>query len=212
MGKGNIIGNLNLPTSIAANGIWGSREQEQTRRSNNWPIRHMSSTNKFKTTTRSPLDITAWSGTTGHNACTVTRDTTVTDSPYGGVPLKMAVTGLDPHIGTYNAATWNISPAVAGETWEVRVLAKASVATTGQIFIFGANSSGFWSGVGAGGTNLSIDALTINIDTSWNEFKFTLTMVSPEIAYVQSRIDGPDSGGVGVNIWLDGMQVYKISA
>jgi hypothetical protein len=204
--SGGVIGKLNNTSTTVANGIWSRREHFNSRRNSSWPLLWLSPANKFPNT----LDIFAWTGTSA-NAATLTRDTSVTDSPYGGVPMRMAVTGADPHNGKYNTLASNITPAVNGETWEVRVLAKASVATTGQIFIFGANSAGDWFSGGAGGTSLTITALTINIGTTWNEYSHRITMDKPEVAFIQSRLDGPDSDGTGVNIWWDGWQVYKVS-
>ena len=151
------------------------------------------------------LDIFSWAGPAFDNACTVSRDIGTGKSPFGGDPLKMAVTGNDPHIGTYNSSTWNIAPAAVGQTWGVRVWAKASVATAGQIFIFGANSSGVW-----GGTQ-SITAAGISIGTDWQEFSHSLLMNTSGDAFVQTRLDGPDSGGTGIDIWWDNLQVYRIS-
>jgi outer membrane receptor protein involved in Fe transport len=74
----------------------------------------------------------------GANAATLSRDTAVTDSPAGGVAMKMAVTGNDPYTATYNSTTFNIATAASGQTWTLSVYVKASVATTGELFIFGA--------------------------------------------------------------------------
>jgi hypothetical protein len=206
IGNGNKQGTIVDVVTSQANGIWSLSDQIKSRRRNIWPPLYLSPANKFPNT----LDIFAWTSTSA-NAATLTRDTTVTDSPYGGIPMKMEVTGDDPHTGKYNTLASNITAAVNGETWEVRVLAKASVATTGQIFIFGADSTGNWASGGAGGTSLPITAFTFNIGTNWAEFSHRITMDKPEVAFIQSRLDGPDAGGTGVNIWWDGWQVYKIS-
>ena len=94
------------------------------------------SQNEFQYST----DIFGWCSSVDLSACTISRDTV--SSPVGNTPLKMAVTGNDPHIGTYNTSTWNIAPAANGQTWVVSVYVKADVATTGEIVLFGANSSG----------------------------------------------------------------------
>ena len=151
------------------------------------------------------LDIFAWSGT-GSNAATLSRDTATGKSPYNGDPLKMTVTGADPYTASYNGATWNIAPAANGQTWLVKVWAKASVATTGSIFIFGADSAGGF--LGNFGTSFSAGGF--NIGTSWSEVSFAFTFGDPSVAYIQTRLDGPDTGGTGVDIWWDYLQVYRI--
>ena len=152
------------------------------------------------------LDMFAWSGT-GSNNATISRDTITGKSPANGEPLKMAITGIDPHISTYNGAVWNIAPAVADQTWQVKVWAKASVATTGQIFIFGVDSAGnFISNGGA-----AYNAGSISIGTTWSEVKYSMTFFDTTVAYIQTRLDGPESGGTGINIWWDNLQVYRLS-
>lgn len=64
----------------------------------------LQSSDNFFNLVGDPLDINAWSSTAGNNACTQTRDTTVIDSPFGGVPVRMDITGDDPHFGTYNGS------------------------------------------------------------------------------------------------------------
>lgn len=161
------------------------------------------SQNEFQYST----DIFGWytNGAGTANNATITRDTI--SSPVGNTPLKMEVTGNDPHIGTYNNSTWNIAPAVNGQTWVVSVYAKASVATTGQIFIFGANSSGTGYVSGAW---LTISAATLNITTEWTRISHYITMNNANIAYIHTRLDGPDTGGSGQTIWWDGLQVEKV--
>lgn len=158
------------------------------------------SQNEFQYST----DIFAWCGP-NHNASTITRDTI--NSPVGNTPLRMDVTGNDPHLGTYNSGVWNIAPAVNGQTWIVSVYVKASVATTGQIFIFGANSAG--TGF-VGGAWLAISAGGFNITTEWTRVSHIITMANADIAYIHTRLDGPDSGGTGQTIWWDGLQVERL--
>lgn len=167
-----------------------------------------SAANKFNLV-GDPLDIFAWAEPATDFSCVVTRDTTVTDSPYGGIPLKMDVTGSDPHIISYNNVSaggpWNIAPASNGETWEVRVLAKGSVATSIQIFIFGSATDGAWVNetgrIGSG---------TRNITTEWAEYSFQYTFGSASVQAIQTRLDGPQDGSL-VDVWFDGLQVYRIS-
>jgi hypothetical protein len=168
--------------------------------------RTLSDLNKFNLV-GDPLDIHSWTSLTGMNAATQTRDTSVTDSPFGGVPVRMDVTGSDPYFQTYGNSSWNIDSATSGETWEVRVLAKASVATTGEIFLFGVNSSGgFIGNFGTAFTNVGF-----SIGTDWQEYTCRFTFSDPNVAFIQTRLDGPQSGGSGVSIWWDGLQVYKVS-
>ncbi len=151
-----------------------------------------------------PTDIFAWCGP-NHNACSVSRDTI--SSPVGNTPLKMEVVGNDPHLGTYNSGVWNIAPAANGQTWVVSVYVKASVATTGQIFIFGANSAG--TGF-VGGAWLAITAVTVTITTEWTRVSHYITMANADIAYIHARLDGPDTGGTGQTVWWDGLQVERV--
>lgn len=152
-----------------------------------------------------PTDIFAWCGTGGVNNCTIARDTAPTPgvSPAGGTALRMNVTGNDPFTGTYNSAIWNLAPAVIGQTWTVSVWVAASVATTGELFIFEANSSG---GL------LQAPSGAINITTSWTRVSFTTTFTNAATAFVQIRLDGPNSGGTGQTIWWDGLQVERSSS
>jgi hypothetical protein len=207
MKNGGIIGVPNLPTTSAASGVWGLREQLRAQNSGIWYTLWKTSNNKFNDV-GDPLDIFEWAGPANDQNCVITRDATVTDSPYGGVPLKMDVTGSDPHIGSYDTnpgGPWNIATAANGETWEVRVLAKGSAATSIQIFIFGSASDGSWANetgrIGAG---------TRSITTSWAEYSFQYTFGSANVQAIQTRLDGPDDGSL-VDIWFDGLQVYKIS-
>ena len=163
-----------------------------------------SAVNRFKAGERNPRDIYGWAGIAFNSNATTARDASVTDSPLGGTPLKMSVTGADPHIGTYGGGDWRIAPAANGETWEVRVLAKASAPTTIQTFIFGADAAGVWSwevgNMGAGNHNVT---------TNWQEFTYRYTFTSPNVQTFQTRLDGPDSGEP-VDIWFDGLQVYRV--
>ena len=153
-----------------------------------------------------PKDIGSWA-TSGSN-CALSRDSTVTDSPVNGVPLKMVVTGSDPYTGTYNNSTWNIASAANGDTWTFSVYAKASVQTQAQLFIF-ATSGG--SGL------LQAPAGGITVGTEWQRFSFTTTFTNASTTTIQVRLDGPDSGygtdGITVpTIWWDAIQVEKSSS
>ena len=129
---------------------------------------------------------------------TLSRDTI--SSPVGNTPLKMAVTNNDPHITSYNSSIWNLANAASGETWTISVYVKASQSTTGELLIFGANS---------GGTYVEIPNTTVNISTSWTRVSYTGTFSNANTAFLQMRLDGPQSGGTGINVWWDGLQIER---
>lgn len=155
------------------------------------------SQNEFQHTT----DIFSFT-TNGANAATLSRDSI--SSPAGNTPLKMAISGNDPHWAAYNAAAFNIAPAVNGQTWIVSVYVKASVATTGEIFIFNANASG------DGFANNDYGATGVTITTEWTRVQYVRTMNSVNTAFIQVRLDGTPSGGSGQTIWWDGLQVERV--
>ena len=159
----------------------------------------------------SALDIYTWyvtnRGNNTGNFSTYSQDTTTSRSPANGIPMKMSVTGNDPHTGSYNAATWNIAPATTGQTWILSVWAKASVNTTGELYLFGADATGVASN-GAGGF-WNITSKSITITTEWQRFDHFLTITNATVAYIQMRLDGPQSGGTGVDVWWDGLQMEK---
>jgi hypothetical protein len=161
------------------------------------------SQNEFQYST----DIFGWCSSSAVNAATISRDTI--SSPVGNTPLKMVVTGNDPHIQTYNSADWNIAPAANGQRWVVSVYVKANVATTGEIIIFGANSSGKSLVSGAW---LAISGTTVNITTEWTRVSYYIDMANASIAYIHTRLDGPDTGGTGQTVWWDGLQVERVPA
>jgi len=113
----------------------------------------------------------------------------------------MTVTGNDPYISTYNEARWNLAPAAAGQTWTASVWAKGTTATsTAQLFMMASASSGAF---------LDANAVTVVVGTSWQRVTASYTLVSTSTAFVQVRLDGPDSAGTGTNIWWDGLQVER---
>lgn len=153
-----------------------------------------------------PIDIGAWWTATSNS--TVTRDltfTATTQSPAGGVPIKMIVSGTDPHITSTQVY---LAPAAVGQTWTISVYAKSSVATTGELFILGLNSSN---------TYVEAPSGTINITNNWQRFSYTYTFTNGTIAGIAIRLDGPNSGfgtdGVTApTIWWDGLQVERNSS
>jgi len=146
-----------------------------------------------------PLDIYAYTGPNANQA-TITRDYTIDASPAGGVPLKMAVTGTDPYTVSYNSLTYSFATAAQGQTWNVSGWIKASANTTANFYIFGANSSGGW---------IEIAGDTFSVTTSWQRFQTAITFTNASTTSIQVRLDGPDSGGAGINIWWDGLQAEK---
>lgn len=147
-----------------------------------------------------PIDIFGWMGTASINLGTAIRDTSVTDSPVKGTPLKLTSTGTDCYTNTYNNSTWNLAPAAAGQTWTISFYAKAQAATTGNCFLFSANSSGVY---------IDAPSTSFSITTSWQRFSFSAALSSVSTAYVQCRLGCSVNGGV---IWFDGLQVELASA
>jgi hypothetical protein len=127
------------------------------------------------------------------------RDTSVS-SPLGGIAYKMTPTGADPYMATYNNSTYNLASAASGQTWTASVYVKANRATAASIFIFEANSSGAYT---------AADASTVNIGTDWQRISITRTFNQSNTAYVQARIDGPDTYAAGDILWFDGYQVEQ---
>ena len=114
----------------------------------------------------------------------------------------MIVTGIDPHIITYDSSTYNISPAAVGQTWTFSVHAKANKLTSGELFLFEANSSGQY-------IDSSFANSQIEITTDWKRFSITRDIVNINTAFVQVRVDGPNDGDNAVVIWWDGFQVER---
>ena len=107
----------------------------------------------------------------------------------------MVVTGNDPHVGMYNTPSNNIAPAANGQTWVVSVYVKANVATTGQIFIFGAAADGNVFDAVTG----QIAAGGVSIGTDWTRVSYAFTFTKG-ISFIQVRLDGPDTGGTGQTV------------
>lgn len=150
----------------------------------------------------SPLDIFSWtSGGFAFN-CTMSRDPTTGLSPAGGMPFKMAVTANDPFVGTYQAEKWNLATCAQGQTWRATAYVKASVATQAGFFIFGANTSG---------TLTETTSNVLSVTTSWTQISFTYTFLLSGSVRIQTRLDGPDTGGAGINLWWDQYLLYRVS-
>ena len=148
-----------------------------------------------------PRDIFSWCSTATLNACTISQDTTIV-SPFNNTPLKMTITGdSDPYILTTGAATWNIAAAAVGQTWEVSVWAMSDLATSGELYIFEANSGHVW---------VQVSSYTMPLKKYWKQFKVRRTFTDATTAFVQVRLDGQNTGGSGYSIWFDGLQVRRI--
>jgi hypothetical protein len=150
-----------------------------------------------------PLDIGTWAIPGGAYQATLSRDTTVTDSPVGGVPLKIATSAATPnssYVGTYNNSNWNLAPAANGQTWTASFWVKGSSAFSASAMIFEANSSGNYTALGQG---------FYNVTTSWTRVSVTYTMTQATTAYVQMRFDNYNAS---TNMWVDGLQVEKNSS
>lgn len=147
-----------------------------------------------------PRSIFDWCSTATLNGCTISQDTIV--SPFNNTPLKMTITGdSDPYISTFNSSLWNIAAAAVGQTWELSVWAMTDLATSGELYIFEANSSGAWT---------QTSNYTMPLKKYWKQFKVRRTFTDATTAFVQVRLDGQQSGGSGYNIWFDGLQVRRI--
>lgn len=150
-----------------------------------------------------PTDIYSWI-TFGYR-CTLSRDTI--QSPVGTNPLKMVQTGDDPYTASYSgsAGIWKLAPAVSGQTWTVSVWVKASAAIKIEgCWIAEQDSSGNYL-AGGGSPNPSIT-------TSWTRISGTYTLVNASTAFVGIRLDGTQTGGTGITIWWDGLQVERSSS
>ena len=142
---------------------------------------------------------------TSANAATMSADSSITDSPVGGVPLKMALSGgNDPYTNTYNSSQWNVTEAVAGEQWTFSVYVKSNVASgiPVQIYLFEARANGTFS---------AFTDVTINgIGTSWQRVSVTRTFNQSDTAYMQVRVDGPETGNSNARtLWWSGFQINR---
>jgi uncharacterized protein YjhX (UPF0386 family) len=167
----------------------------------------------FSTNTHpSPLDIYGWyvlkRGNSTASNCTISRDTTTTASPAGGIPMKMVVTGLDPYIPSWgDVGQYSLSTAANNQTWKVSVYAKSNIALPDcELFIFAANNLGRVID-STTGLHFQLTQKTLSVTTEWQRFEHTITFNYANTAYIQSRLDGPNSGANGNIVWWDGWQV-----
>ena len=148
-----------------------------------------------------PLDGYAW--VTSGNSCTLSSDTGegIGVAGSGNSALKMVCTGADSYTDSYGD-TFNIGTASSGQTWTFSVYAKASVALSGELFIFEAPSSGAHSAF----TNTSI-----SIKTTWARYSVTRTLNQSDTAVVRVRVDGPNVSSTDTIYW-DGFQVEQAAS
>lgn len=159
-----------------------------------------------------PTNLFSWNGTAGLNNCTISRDLAppAGNSPAGGIALKMAVTGGDPHIGSYNSTPWNLAPAAAGQTWTVSVWVSASQVTDGELLLCAVDATG-----NAFAANTWIGSATVAITTGWTRVSYTGTIpgTATAVAFIQCRLDGPTAASpAGINVWWDGLQIERAAA
>ena len=143
-------------------------------------------------------------GTSG-NQVTMSADSSVTDSPVGGVPLKMALSGgNDPYTDTYNSTFWNVTEAEAGEQWTFSVYVKSnqSGGINAQIFLFEARADGTYSTL--------TQQVFNNIGTSWQRISITRTFTGSDTRFLQVRVDGSDNGNANSHVlWWSGLQINR---
>ena len=163
---------------------------------------------------------------------TSTSDTTVIDSPVGGVPLKMTTqtstdsNPLDTYTKTYGLSSetdivkrqiWNIAAVNPGETYTFSIWAKADKKnTSAKISILEADdqalaliSENFPNTIGSDdSTNTSIKEKEITLSKRWRRYWVTKTITNNDAKNIQIKLTGLSSD-VPSNIWWDGIQVEK---
>lgn len=150
-----------------------------------------------------PLDIfTANNATQGFNdgtRCTLSRDTSVQNSPVGGVALKMALTGNDAYTRSYNnGSVYIITPAEQGQQWTFSVYVKADRSLSScMIYIFEVDDSGNYN---------NFHTSTFGVSTSWQRVTRTATFSNGNTTGLCVRMNGPTGSSTG-NLWWDGAQV-----
>jgi hypothetical protein len=132
------------------------------------------------------------------------RDTIT--SPVGSTPLKMTVTGGDPHIRSYNGPTTNTGIAInSGETWTISFYVKGSITTSGEVFLFGADVDG----VAFNNGFYDIAAVGYSVTTEWTRKSMTYTFTNAASKNLQFRFDGPNAYTTTHNLWFDGLQIER---
>jgi hypothetical protein len=150
-------------------------------------------------------DIFSFTSPFGVNNGSQSRDTIT--SPVGSTPLKMTVTGADPHIGSYNGGSpTNTGIAInSGETWTISFYVKGSINTSGEVFIFGADVNG----VAFNNGFYDIAAVGYSVTTEWTRKSITYTFTNAASKNLQFRFDGPNAYTTTHNLWFDGLQIER---
>ena len=149
-------------------------------------------------------DIYSFTSFAGVNSGSQSRDTIA--SPVGSTPLKMTVTGSDPHLGTYNSGLSSNTVAVnQGETWTLSFYVKGSINTSGEVFIFGADVNG----VAYNNGFYDIAAIGYSVTTDWTRISMSYTFTNAASKFLQFRFDGPNTYTSTHNLWFDGLQIEK---
>ena len=154
-----------------------------------------------------PLDLfTAYTGGGGTKGfedgirCTLSRETGGnSDSPVGGVALKMALSGNDAYTYSYNNGTdYIVTPARNGQQWTFSVYVKGDRSLSNcMIYIFEVDDSGNYN---------NFHTQTFNVTTSWQRVSRSATFSNANTTGVCVRMNGPTGSSSG-NLWWDGGQL-----
>ena len=130
---------------------------------------------------------------------TSSRDATVTDSPVGGVPLRIDVTQANAFNTDWNNDDANIARTKAGETWIFSIYVKASAAAECELLVFGSEGgNGFEEYIG--------DGIQQTVTTGWTRISQTFSMSDAQTKFIRVRIDPLTPN---VTYWFDGAMVEK---
>jgi hypothetical protein len=116
----------------------------------------------------------------------------------------MHITGTDANVATYGNEKFNLAPTSLDDVWQISVFVRASEPTTCQLFAFEADINGNQHSQGG------VFVQTFDVTTRWELVTMNVTISNPNTKFIQVRLDGPDSGGVGKTLWFDGLQVKKL--
>ena len=154
-----------------------------------------------------PLDLfTAYTGGGGTKGfedgvrCTLSRETGGnSDSPVGGVALKMALSGNDAYTFSYNNGTdYIVTPARNGQQWTFSVYVKGDRSLSNcMIYIFEVDDSGNYT---------NFHTPTFGVTTSWQRVSRSATFSNGNTTGVCVRMNGPTGSSSG-NLWWDGGQL-----
>ena len=154
-----------------------------------------------------PLDVFSWASLGTAVRSTISRDTTITASPAGGIPFKITPTGLDPYPGTYDSNTWNLVSIAPGDVIKtsgyIRIDIDATLSPTNYLLNLPANTIGEFGTLTKTDQSRSITAKA----NEWNYFEIVTTITGSNSGFMQIRPDGYQDGTV--NTWYDGISVEK---